>query len=53
MPEEDSISGLGIEAVLHFGGGSQVGVGLGLGLGPRRFQAPNPQQVSGLPKGLS
>ena len=25
----------------------------GLGLGPRRFQAPNPQQGSGLPEGLS
>ena len=43
---------LGIEAGLGFGGGSRIGVRLQLGLGPRRFQVPNPQQGSGLPKGL-
>ena len=53
MPEGSSIPGLGIEAGLFFGGGSRFGVGLGLGLGPRRLQAPNPQQDSGLPKGLN
>ena len=40
------------QAGLGFGGGSRFGVGLGLGLGPWRFQAPNPQQGSGLPEGL-
>ena len=53
MPEGGSNAGLGIEAGLGFGGGSRFGVGLGLGLGPMRFQAPNPQQGSGLPEGLS
>ena len=52
MPEGGSNAGLGIEAGLGFGGGSRFGVGLGLGLGPRRFQAPNPQQGSGLTEGL-
>ena len=53
MPEGGSNAGLGIEAVLGFGGGSQIGVGLGLGLGHRRFQASNPQQDRVLPEGLS
>ena len=55
MTEGGSNAGLGIEAGLGFGGVSRfvVGLGLGLGLGPRRFQAPNPQQGSGLPEGLS
>ena len=53
MPEGDSNAGLGIEAGLGFVGGSRFGVGIGLGLGPRRFQAPNPQQGSGLPERLS
>ena len=53
MPEGGSNAGLGIEAVLGFGAGSRFGVGLVLGLGPRRFQAPNPQQGSALPEGLS
>ena len=52
MPEGDSNAGLGIEADLGFGGGFRFAVGLGLGLGPWRFQAPNPQQGSGLPEGL-
>ena len=52
MPEGGSNAGLGIEAGLGFGGGFRFAVGLGLGLGPRRFQAPNPQQGSGLPEGL-
>ena len=43
----------GIEAGLGFGGGSRFDVGLGLELGPKRLQAPNPQQGSGLPEGLS
>ena len=51
MPEGGSNAGLGIEAGLGFGAGSRFGVGLGLG--PRRFQALNPQQGSGLPEGLS
>ena len=51
MPEGGSNAGLGFEAGLGFGAGSRFGVGLGLG--PRRFQAPNPQQGSGLPEGLS
>ena len=49
MPEGGSNAGLGIEAGLGFGGGSRFGVGLG----PRRLQARNPQQGSGLPEGLS
>ena len=53
MPEGSSIPELGIEAGLGFGGESWFGVGLGLGLGPRRLQAPNPQQGSGVPKGLN
>ena len=53
MQESGSNAGLGIEEGLSFRGGSRFGVGLGLGLGPRRFQAPNPQQGSGLPEGLS
>ena len=53
MQQGGSSAGLGFEAGLGFGGGSQFGVGLGLGLGPRRLQAPNPQQGSGLPEGLS
>ena len=55
MPEGGSNSGLGIEAGLGFGVGSRfkVGIGLGLGLVPRRFQALNPQQGSGLPEGPS
>ena len=53
MPEVSSIPGLGIKAGLGFVGGSRFGVGLGLGLGPRRLQAPNPQQGSGVPKGLN
>ena len=52
MPEGGSNAGLGIEAGLGFGGGSRFGVGFGLGLGTRRFQALNPHQGSGLPKGL-
>ena len=44
---------LGFEAGLGFGGWSWFDVGLGLGLGPRRLQALNPQQGSGLPEGLS
>ena len=51
MPEGGSIAELGFREGLGFGGGSRFGVGLGLGLAPRRFQAPNPQQGSGLPKG--
>ena len=53
MPEGGSNAGLGIEAGLGFGEVSRFGVGLGLGLDPCRFQAPNPQQGSGLPEGLS
>ena len=53
MPEGGSNEGLGIEAGLGFGGESRVKVGLGLGLGTWRPQAPNPQQGSDLPKGLS
>ena len=53
MPEGGSIAGLGIEAGLGFGGGSQFGIRLGLGLGPRRLQAPNTQHGSGLPERLS
>ena len=53
MSEGPSNAGFRIEAGLGFGGGSRFGVWLGLGLGPRRFQAPNPQQGSGLPEGLS
>ena len=53
MQQGGSSAGLGVEAGLGFGGGSPFGVGLGLGLGPRRLQAPNPQQGSGLPEGLS
>ena len=53
MPEGGSNAGLGIEAGLGFGGGSRFVVGLWLGLVPRRFQALNPQQGSGLPEGLS
>ena len=52
MPEGGSIVGLGIEAGLGFSGGSRFGIGLGLGFGPRRLQAPNAQQDSGLPEGL-
>ena len=52
MPEGGSNAGLGIEAGLGFGGGFRFPVGLGLGLGARRFQAPNPQQGSGLPERL-
>ena len=53
MPEGGSNAGLGIEAGLGFRGVSRFEVGLGLGLVPRRFQAANPQQGSGLPEGLS
>ena len=53
MPEGGSIAGLGFREGLGFGGGSRFRVGLGLELGRRRFQAPNPQQGSGLPEGLS
>ena len=53
MPEGGSIAGLGIEAGLGFGGVSRIGIGLGLGLCPKRLQAPNPQQGSGLLEGLS
>ena len=53
MPEGGSIARLGFEACVDFSGGSQIGVGLGLWLGPRRLQAPNPQQGSGLHAGLS
>ena len=49
MPQGSSSAGLGFEAGLGVSGGSQYGVGLGLGLGPRRLQAPKPQQGSGLP----
>ena len=51
MPEGGSTPGFGFEAGLGFSGGSRFGVGLGLG--PRRLQARNPQQGSGLPEGLS
>ena len=53
MAEGGSNAGLGMETGLGFDGGSRIRVGLGLGLGPRSFQAPNPQQGSGLPEGLS
>ena len=42
-----------VQGGLSFGGGSCFGAGLWLGLGPRGLQAPNLQQGSGLPKGLS
>ena len=44
---------LAFEAGLGFGGGSCFRARLRLGLGPRRLQAMNPQQGSGLPEGLS
>ena len=53
MPESGSIAGLGLEAVLGFGGGSCFREGIGLVLRPKRLQALNPQQVSGLLEGLS
>ena len=53
MSEVGSIAGLGFEAGLGFVGGSRFGVGLALVLGLKRLQAPNPQQGSGLPEGLT
>ena len=53
MPEGGSITWLGLDAGLGFGGGSRFEAGLGLVLGPRRLQAPNTQQGSGLPEALS
>ena len=53
MSQGCSSAGLGFEVGLGFGGGFRFVVGFGLGLGPRRLQAPKPQQGSGLPEGVS
>ena len=53
MRQGGSIAGLVFEAGFRFPGVSRFGVGSGLGFGPRRLQARNPQQGSGLPEGLS
>ena len=52
MPQGGSSAGLGFEAGFGFGGGSRFGVGLGLGVRPRKLQALNPQEGSGLPERL-
>ena len=53
MRPHGSSVGLGFEAGLGIRGRVWFGVGLGFRIGPRRLQAPNPQQGSGLSEGVS